>query len=305
MGKRVERNKQQKKKKNTIIKFVVLFFILGIMTVICSTSLAITLFNSELKDSNNIRIKQVSNNLNKDKIVNCEYNSEDQGEDVIYLEKYLEQQSLGQMPEDANGEKIVYLTFDDGPSTTVTPMILDILKKENIKATFFVLGQSVNYNEESKNILKREYDEGHSIGNHTYSHNYEYLYPNGIISTTNFVSDINRTNESLKNVLGDDFHTRIIRFPGGYMSWNDEYNVGQYLKDRGYYYIDWNALSKDSEGQAKTAEQLIYEVKTSTYGREKAIILMHDNYGKEETAKALPEIISYLKDKGYKFKTIK
>ena len=226
-------------------------------------------------------------------------------DDVAFLEKYLYQQQMGLMPDGADGKKVVYLTFDDGPSETVTPKILDILKAENVKATFFVLGNSIDSSEESKNILKREVSEGHSIGNHTYSHNYSYLYPNRIINVENFMDDIEKANKSIKAVLGEDFVVRAIRFPGGYMSWKDKDGINDILKEKGYYHIDWNSLSKDAEGGYKSSEQLLEEVKSSVSGREKAVILMHDNYGKEETAKALPEIIDYLKEQGYEFRTIK
>lgn len=123
------------------------------------------------------------------------------------------------MPEGADGKKVVYLTFDDGPSETVTPFVLDALKAENVHATFFVVGKNVDESETNKNLLKRELAEGNEIGNHTYSHNYNYLYPKNIINVNNIMEDIEKTNQSLKNVLGQDFSTRAIRFPGGHMTW--------------------------------------------------------------------------------------
>nr|WP_244310763.1 polysaccharide deacetylase family protein [Paenibacillus ottowii] len=81
----------------------------------------------------------------------------------------------GQRPEGINGKKVVYLSFDDGPSITVTPKILDILKEENVKATFFLVGKAVEENEVTKKITKRLIREGHAIGNHTYSHDYGYF----------------------------------------------------------------------------------------------------------------------------------
>ena len=133
-------------------------------------------------------------------------------DDVAFLEKYLYQQQMGLMPDGADGKKVVYLTFDDGPSETVTPKILDILKTENVKATFFVLGNSIDSSEESKNILKREVSEGHSIGNHTYSHNYSYLYPNRIINVENFMDDIEKANKSIKAVLGEGLLLELLGF---------------------------------------------------------------------------------------------
>lgn len=226
-------------------------------------------------------------------------------DDVAFVEKYLYQQYQGIIPDGADGRKIAYLTFDDGPSDTITPMILDTLKKENVKATFFVLGQALDKNDANKELLKRQVAEGHAIGNHTYSHNYEYLYPKGVVNVDNFMADVEKNNTLFKSILGDNFHTRNIRLPGGHMSWKGMKALDDILSDRDYHQVDWNTLPKDSEGQRKTASELVQELIKTVSGREKAIILMHDNYGKEETAKALPEIIKYLKEQGYEFRTMK
>lgn len=179
------------------------------------------------------------------------------------------------------------------------------MKEYDIKGTFFILGKEVDKSDKTKEILKRTVEEGHAIGNHTYSHNYKYLYPNGTVDVNNFMSDIEKTNESLKNILGNDFFTRAIRFPGGHDSWNGVKAIDDIISDKDYHQVDWNALSKDSEGNSKTASELVNEVIKTVKGREKAVILMHDKYGKEETAKALPTIIEYLKSEGYEFRTMK
>ncbi|ALP36960.1 xylanase deacetylase [Paenibacillus sp. IHB B 3084] len=231
-------------------------------------------------------------------------------EDVAFVEKYLNQQMLGQMPDGADGKKVAYLSFDDGPSVTVTPQILDILKKQKVKATFFVVGKEADENEHTKNIIKRIVAEGHAIGNHTYSHNYKYLYPHKTVSTNNVMQDIEKNNQTLKSILGPDFSTRAIRFPGGHMTWkkNDPKGMGALdaaLLKKDYHQVDWNVLTKDAEGPSKKANGLINQFIKTVKGREKAVILMHDTYGKEETAKALPTIIEYLKKQGYEFKIMK
>jgi peptidoglycan/xylan/chitin deacetylase (PgdA/CDA1 family) len=117
------------------------------------------------------------------------------------------------------GKKIAFLTFDDGPSTSVTPIILDTLKQYNIKATFFLLGENVEKNEKSKELVKREFNEGHAIGNHTYSHNRgRLLFPNNKVNVPVFMDDVNKNDKALKNILGNGFNTRLLRLPGGYMS---------------------------------------------------------------------------------------
>ena len=253
-----------------------------------------------------------SDNDSKDetdsKALMTESNSE--VENAAFVEKYLDQQMKGQMPDGADGKKVVYLTFDDGPSETVTPQILDTLKAENVHATFFLIGKYIDKNQASKDLVKREFDEGNAIGNHTYSHDYNYLYPNGKINLDNCMSDFEKTSQSLKNILGQNFSTRAVRFPGGQMTWDKKDPSGavamdKVLNDKDYHQIDWNALSGDAEGAPKKAEQLKQEVIKTVAGRQKSIILMHDTYGKEETAKALPGIIEYLKGQGYEFKIMK
>lgn len=222
-----------------------------------------------------------------------------------FVQKYLDQQMRGEMPEGADGVKVVYLTFDDGPSETVTPQILDILKSENVHATFFVLGKAVDANDKNKELIKRMVSEGNAIGIHSYSHNYNYLYPNKVVNVDNFAEEVDKTNKSLREVLGDDFSTKAIRLPGGHMTWKGTKELDEYFEREGYSYIDWNALSKDAEGAKKNADQLVQEVINTTGTKQKVVLLMHDTYGKEETAKSLSDIIHYFKDNGYEFRVIK
>lgn len=208
-----------------------------------------------------------------------------------------------------DGKKIVFITFDDGPSITVTPKILDVLKIYNIKATFCLVGQVINSNEDSKKLVKRTFGEGHALANHTYSHNLKSLYPRNRVNVEYFMEEIDETNTAIKSVVGQDFDTRVLRMPGGYMSreYYKDPNLAEFsakLKERGMYSIDWNAYDFDSEGNKKNAGELFNEVKKSVGTQEKVVILMHDTYGKEETAKALPQIIEYLKERGYEFRTL-
>ena len=152
-------------------------------------------------------------------------------------------------PVRTDGKKVVYLTFDDGPSTTNTPQVLDVLDKYNVKATFFVLGSSIDKNDQAKEILKEEVERGHAIGNHTYSHDYSYLYPNRVMNVDNIVSDLEKSQNSMKAVLGKDFSTRVIRLPGGYWSWEGRTAMKEAMEQHGYYNVDWNALDKDAEGK--------------------------------------------------------
>ena len=204
-----------------------------------------------------------------------------------------------------NGEKIVFLTFDDGASTTVTPKILETLEKEDVKATFFVTGENIERGgQKARELIKREFKEGNAIANHSYSHDYKYLYPDRTLNLENFLTDFKKTDDILKDILGPYFSTRVIRCPGGHMSWKDMEPLDEYLKENNMASIDWNALNADAQGKKKSAEELVdYAIKTSE-GKEMVVLLMHDTYGKEETAKALPQIIKYFKDNGYEFKTL-
>ena len=214
-----------------------------------------------------------------------------------------------QYPVRTDGKKVVYLTFDDGPSTTNTPQVLDILDRYNVKATFFVLGSSIDKSEEAKEVLKEEVKRGHAIANHTYSHDYSYLYPNRVMNVDNILSDLEKSQNSMKSVLGQDFSTRVIRFPGGYWSWEGRTAMKEAMEQNGYYNVDWNALNKDAEGKTKNADELLQCTKDTVEAlgpnADSVVLLMHDTYGKEETVKALPRIIEYLQSKGFEFRTIK
>lgn len=192
-------------------------------------------------------------------------------------------------------KKQVFLTFDDGPTKNVTPRILKVLDDHNVKATFFVIGQNA---EKYPEIIIEERDKGHSIANHTYSHDYKYIYS----STSNFIKDIEKSNEVLSSILGE-FNSKIIRFPGGsFGSKRAPYRDA--VKKAGYTYIDWNALNGDAEKLNVPVDKLIENIKTTARNQNHLVILMHDSASKETTADALPKIIEYLKSQGYEFKTL-
>lgn len=199
-------------------------------------------------------------------------------------------------PYKADGKKVAYLTFDDGPSTNNTPKILDILSKNNIKATFFVIGQNAEKNSE---LIKREISEGHVVGNHTYSHNMKYLYSN----TNNFISDLDKGDKVLKSIIGNDYNLKLIRFPGG--SFGTKLSpYREAAKKAGYHYIDWNDLNGDAEHNNVPVSALISELEKYTT-QEHVVILMHDAPAKVSTEQALPQAIEFLKSKGYTFETLK
>ena len=207
-----------------------------------------------------------------------------------------------------DGKKIAYLTFDDGPSIETTPKILETLRNNEIKATFFVLGSNVEKSDTQKELLKEMVKEGHANGNHGYCHNYSILYPGRVADTTAFINDMEKSENVMKSVLGDDFSTKVIRFPGGHMSWKTG-NLDPVLEQHGYTYIDWNVLNGDAEGNGKTVEQLINRLKetiTNLCGNDDVlVVLMHDTDAKPTTAESLQQSIDYLKSLGYEFRTLK
>ena len=196
-------------------------------------------------------------------------------------------------------EKIVFLTFDDGPSKTVTVPILDLLKQENIKANFFVLGSRVDL---YPNIVKRAYEEGHYIGNHGYSHQYPKIYE----SSNSVLEEYNKTNQSVRNAIGNSiYNTNIFRFPGGSVGgmYHDLKSEAKLLLEQNNIAsVDWNALNGDSEG-LRTEEAMVNRLKETIEGKNSVVILMHDAGDKVKTYNALPQIIEYLKQEGYEFKT--
>jgi len=204
-----------------------------------------------------------------------------------------------------NGQKIVFLTFDDGTSTTVTPDVLKVLDDYGVKATFFLVGSNIeDGGERAKALVKQIFDKGHAIANHSYTHNYRNLYPGRSLNLDNFVAEYDKNEALIKDILGVNFKTRVFRCPGGHMSWDNMEPLDAYLLNENKFSIDWNALTKDAEGPKKNAAELVEQAKETAEGKEIVVLLMHDTYGKEETAKALPEIIEYFKANGYEFKTL-
>ncbi len=195
-------------------------------------------------------------------------------------------------------EKVAYLTFDDGPSVSITPKVLKILDDNNIKATFFVLGEMCSLNPE---ILKEVQKKGHLICNHTYTHEYKSIYK----SKEAFMNELKLCEDTIVSILGSSWDSnKFIRFPGGSFDKKfDSYKIE--LKNRGYRSFDWNALNGDAEGINVPKNKLIQNIVKTTKNNNKALILMHDSAGKETTAEALPDIIKYLKDNGYVFETLK
>ena len=196
-------------------------------------------------------------------------------------------------------QKTAYLTFDDGPSKSVTPQILNILEQYNIKATFFVLGCNVD---KHPDIVKQTYEKGHYIANHGYSHVYENIYA----SSQAVLDEFNRTEQSVRNAIGvQEYSGHIFRFPGGSMG--KKYRIVKdeaktLLSNNDILCVDWNALTNDSVGKP-TAESIVNDLKTTVGTQNSVVILMHDTGSKQLTVDTLPQILDYLIEQGYTFRT--
>ena len=199
---------------------------------------------------------------------------------------------------EVNTGDAIYLTFDDGPSSDVTVRVLDTLKANGIKATFFIC----DYDEDKLPIIKRMIDEGHTIGIHGYSHDYSQIYT----SVDAFMENINKLKNKLKEDTGYDAF--VIRFPGGSSNTvSKKYCQGvmtqlaQRVTDDGLMYMDWNVSSGDAEGNNRPVNLIIGNVTGGFKHGRNNVVLMHDTSAKQTSADALQSIITYGKNNGYSF----
>ncbi|MBP3502215.1 MAG: polysaccharide deacetylase family protein [Clostridia bacterium] len=195
---------------------------------------------------------------------------------------------------------IIYLTFDDGPSNTITPKILDILKEKGVNATFFI----INYNDSTEQIVKRAVNEGNVIGIHGYSHDYSKIYT----SVDACYDNIIKLQQKIYNSTG--ITTKVLRFPGGSSNTvSKKYckgvmtGISQKVLKEGFKYYDWNVMSGDS-GDVKTKEAVYNNVTKGIKPGRNNIVLMHDFSGNNKTLEALPGIIDYGLSNGYRFDVI-
>lgn len=196
-------------------------------------------------------------------------------------------------------EKIAYITFDDGPSQNITPQILNILDQYKIKATFFLLGRNVA---RYPSLVKQEYETGHYIANHGYSHEYNTIYA----SAQTVLEEYTKTEQLIRTVIGqEEYCSHLFRFPGG--SGGKKYRnvkteAKQLLSDNDILYIDWNSLTNDSVGKP-TQESIMNDLISTVGTKNSVVILMHDAATKQLTADMLPQVLNYLIEQGYTFKT--
>ncbi|WP_187274151.1 polysaccharide deacetylase family protein [Paenibacillus sp. N3.4] len=202
----------------------------------------------------------------------------------------------------SSSHKTAYLTFDDGPSGS-TKKILSILKSFQIPATFFVVGSDTS---EGRSLYKQIVAEGHALGNHTYSHDYNRIYK----SPEAFMKDVHKLDQLLEQTVG--YHPDILRFPGGvnnHLSWKSGGKgimtpIARVVKEEGYQYFDWNVSSTDAAAPVQDRDMIIDAVVSASRGKQSIIVLMHDNTFKTTTVEALPIVIQKLQAAGFHFEKL-
>ncbi|SCW61245.1 Peptidoglycan/xylan/chitin deacetylase, PgdA/CDA1 family [Paenibacillus tianmuensis] len=205
-------------------------------------------------------------------------------------------------PERMSRKKKAFLSFDDGPSRQTKP-ILRILREKGIKATFFVTGKS---SPELQSYYKLIVNEGHSLGNHTYSHDYGYIYS----SVGAYRTDTEKLNDLLARTAG--VRPDIFRFPGGSDNHLSRKAGGRHIMAKiaremtniGYQYFDWNVSSTDAAAVTLPKQDILASVQSNSRGKNQIIVLMHDADFKTTTVEALPDAIDWLKKQGYQFETL-
>lgn len=301
------KNNKKVNRRNTIISIVLL-------TAICVMCVVSGILYSKLsKEKNNSKnfAKEVSVLVTEKSELNKNHESQKAAEEelskkVDELESEKESMSVKndelesmiaasgikeQVPAD---KKIVYLTFDDGPSD-LTPQFLDVLDKYNVNATFFVTYQP-QHEDIYKDIIKRK----NSIQIHTATHDYDTIYS----SVDAYINDFNTIYDYVKNVTGTT--PNYFRFPGGS---TNSYGKGvvktitRSMKDKGYDFVDWNVSVGDGSAAA-TRESIVEKIKNESEGKNHIVMLAHDSGTKTETLAALPEIIEYYQSNGYEFGVI-
>ena len=309
-----------KKRKNVNFKVVVIGVVVALVVIIGGVMHFVEakakdkpIDNTKTLENNQNVQNQDQKSQNKEVVTGNKYGYPEQGSNIIESAKSYAvpaNQVFTMLNSKArvNNEKEVFLTFDDGPSQN-TPKILKILKQYGVHATFFALGSNLENSSENREYLKEIYESGNAIANHTYSHNFHKLYPSNNVNVNVFMKEIAETDKIMRNILGDNFNTRVLRMPGGYMSrvYYHDKNLNalkEALKETGVVSIDWDAETGDATGNGIAPNRLINTAIKESANKEHVVLLMHDAAAKKTTVEALPKLIEYYKNQGYAFKVI-
>lgn len=287
-------NKEERKKRVQIIKKIIIVLI--IVLFLLPTILCIILFakynklSDELDRVRQLKIERILVAGKKASEANMIGAMVSFAKGEVSKREVLRLEEQEKLIENARGR--VYLTFDDGPSAN-TDDILAILRKNDIKATFFVVGKTDG---KSLERYRKIVSEGHTIALHSYTHDFSQIYA----SLDNFKKDYYAISDLIYNTTG--VRSRFYRFPGGSSNSVSKIDMNlpvKFLKKEGIEYFDWNVMSGDAVRIPPSAKELYNNVITGIHGTENSIVLMHDLPEKKSTVEALPEIIKKLKEENY------
>lgn len=277
----LQRQRAKRKRVARMKKFIV-------TTVLAFTLLTITVLSILCYQV--ISLKRELKELSKQVYVSTDVSDTNEMVDDSVLDDVYKVDDMDNIAEEGDIPK-VYLTFDDGPSSN-TEEILNILDDYNVKATFFVCGKDLElYGDAYKRIV----DDGHTIGMHSYSHNFGDIYSSGDA----FAADYVKIHDLILNTTGVD--TKYYRFPGGSSNKVSSTSMStfiNYLNEQGVAYYDWNVASGDATSQAFTSEQLVDNVMKDVVKYKTSVVLLHDAANKNATVEALPGLIESLQEQG-------
>lgn len=294
--KTVARRKRRQRRETIVGMFVVLALLLP---AICCVLLLVQISSANKKLENmGVQLEQLAQNLSSQQEQLQESLEEVKGMGLNMLtreQETVEQPQINSQMEETTEtaamelekqDKLhkVYLTFDDGPGVH-TNDILDILKRYDVKATFFIVGKD---GEVPKELLRRIAEEGHTIGLHSYSHKYDEIYH----SKEAFASDFHKIQNYVYQVTGQ--RSKVYRFPGGSsntVSKVEMQELAEYLQKQGVEFYDWNISSGDGGSEILDVDTLVENATSGITSKKTSIILMHDAADKNTTVEALPIII--------------
>lgn len=246
---------------------------------------------------------KTTNNINTAKVgdYKVDYVVEDKtGNKTTVTRKVLVRKEVSPNSNASSEPGVIYLTFDDGPSASITPKLLDLLKSKGVKATFFV----INHDSSLDYLIKREHNEGHTVALHSYTHNYSKVYA----SVNAFWNEFNAISDKVYKLTG--FRSKFIRFPGGSSNTvSRHYSKGimttltKDVVNKGYKYFDWNVGSGDA-GDVSTKEGVYRNVINGLSKKRINMVLMHDYENNYKTLNAISDIIDYGKKNNYEFRAI-
>ena len=290
------------KGKEQLLKYrYILIVVLGIIIILLIILFGI-IYKVNANNKQNVALNEEEQNNNDVMLVDMDTKNELKEETKQEQKQEQEQkkEEEKEKEEEASATGIIYLTFDDGPSSDTTPQILDILEQKKIKATFFVL----HYSNQNEELIKREASLGETIGLHGYTHAYDQVYQSADTCMENF----RKIQEQVYQSTG--VKSNIVRFPGGSSNKISKKYCEGVMTDlttrvvnEGFRYFDWNVDSDDA-GKAKSSEQVYNNVVSSLKANRSNVVLMHDFTKNEGTINALPSIIDYGINNGYVFRKI-